>query len=136
MVIGTRVRLAERGSLDPHQRFGNWLACVLIGWTAGRRFRDLGPMRVVAWPSLEALGMRDRTWGWTVEMQFKAVRMGMRVAEIDVPYRQRRSGRSKISGSLVGSARAGGRIAATIYSLWRADRRARKKKGRTGAPLV
>lgn len=123
MVIGTRVRLAQPGALDPHQRFGNWLACRLIGLTAGRRYRDLGPMRVVAWKSMRALDMQDRTWGWTVEMQFKAARMGMRVDEIDVPYRKRHSGKSKISGSLIGSARAGAKIIATIFSLWRAGRR-------------
>ncbi len=123
MVIGTRVRLAEPGALDPHQRFGNWLACRLIGLTAGRRYRDLGPMRVGAWKSMQAMDMRDRTWGWTVEMQFKAARMGMRVEEIDVPYRKRRSGKSKISGSLIGSAKAGAKIIGTIFTLWWAGRR-------------
>jgi hypothetical protein len=66
--------------------------------------------------------MRDRTWGWTVEMQFKAARLGMRVMEIDVPYRKRRSGKSKISGSLIGSARAGTKIIATIFALWWQER--------------
>ncbi len=118
MVIGTRVRLAEPGALDPHQRFGNWLACRLIGLTTGRRYRDLGPMRAVSWSALQQLAMADRTWGWTVEMQFKAARQNLRVVEIDVPYRQRRSGKSKISGSLIGSARAGTKIIATIFKLW------------------
>lgn len=117
MVIGTRANLAEPGALDPHQRFGNWLACRLIGLATGKRYKDLGPMRVVSWPSMQRLAMRDRTWGWTVEMQFKAARLGMRVEEIDVPYRKRRSGKSKISGSLIGSARAGTKIIATIFAL-------------------
>lgn len=123
MVIGTRTRRAEPGALDPHQRFGNWLACRLIGLTTGKRYRDLGPMRVVAWKSMQTLDMQDRTWGWTVEMQFKAARLGMRVQEVDVPYRKRRSGKSKISGSLIGSAKAGTKIISTIFSLWWAGRR-------------
>lgn len=123
MVIGTRARLAQPGALDPHQRFGNWLACGLIGLTTGRRYRDLGPLRAVAWESMLALDMQDRTWGWTVEMQFKAAKMGLRVEEIDVPYRKRHSGKSKISGSLIGSARAGAKIIGTIGSLWWSARR-------------
>ncbi|MEZ6193831.1 MAG: glycosyltransferase family 2 protein [Phycisphaerales bacterium] len=122
MVIGTRVNLAEPGALDPHQKFGNWLACRLIGLTAGKRYKDLGPMRVVRWDCMQRLAMCDRTWGWTVEMQFKAARLGMRVTEIDVPYRKRRSGKSKISGSLIGSARAGTKIIVTIFALWWAER--------------
>ncbi len=122
MVIGTRAALAEAGALDPHQRFGNWLACRLIGLATGRRYRDLGPMRVLRWEAVQKLDMQDRTWGWTVEMQYKAARQKLRVVEIDVPYRKRRSGKSKISGSVVGSAKAGAKIISTIFSLWWADR--------------
>lgn len=123
MVIGTRANLAQPGALDPHQRFGNWLACRLIGLATGRRYRDLGPMRVVRWTCMQQLAMSDRTWGWTVEMQFKAATLGMRVEEIDVPYRKRRSGKSKISGSLIGSAKAGSKIITTIFALWWAERK-------------
>ncbi len=122
LVIGTRINLAQPGAMDPHQRFGNWLACRLIASATGRRYRDLGPMRVVAWPSMQALHMRDMTWGWTVEMQYKAAVLGLRVCEIDVPYRKRRSGKSKISGSLIGSAKAGVKIITTIFGLWWAGR--------------
>lgn len=118
MVVGCRDALAEPGALDPHQRFGNRLACGLIGCATGRRFRDLGPMRVVRWSSLQRLTMRDQTWGWMVEMAFKAARMGMDVIEVDVPYRKRRAGTSKISGSMIGSTRAGFKILATIAMLW------------------
>lgn len=118
MAVGCRATLAEPGALDPHQLFGNRLACRLIGCATGRHFRDLGPMRVVRWSSLERLGMCDRTWGWMVEMAFKAARMDMKVIEIDVPYRKRRAGKSKISGSLVGSTRAGLKILTTIAALW------------------
>jgi len=122
MTIGTRLRLAEAGALDPHQRFGNWLACWLIGLATGRRYRDLGPMRALSWQTVQKLDMQDRTWGWTVEMQYKAARQKLRVVELDVPYRKRRSGKSKISGSLVGSAKAGTKIISTIFGLWWADR--------------
>ncbi len=125
MTIGTRINLAQPGALDPHQKFGNWLACKLIAVATGKRFKDLGPMRALSWPAVEALNMQDRTWGWTVEMQFKAARQKLRVVEMDVPYRKRRSGKSKISGSLIGSARAGTKIISTIFSLWWAERSVR-----------
>lgn len=118
LVLGQRQRLAEPGALDPHQRFGNWLACRLLRVITGYGYRDLGPMRAVRWRSLDRLNMADRTWGWTVEMQYKALRYGLRVAEVDVPYRKRRAGRSKISGSLVGSFRAAVKIIATLGRLW------------------
>jgi glycosyltransferase involved in cell wall biosynthesis len=117
LAIGCRAP-AERGALEPHQRMGNALACGLIRLTTGVRFADLGPMRVVSWPALQRLAMADRTWGWTVEMQFKAARLGLAVHERTVPYRQRVAGRSKIAGSALGSLRAGGRIIATIARLW------------------
>ena len=118
LVIGSRVALAQPGALDPHQRFGNALACRLIALGTGRRYSDLGPMRVIRWASLKQLTMRDRTWGWTVEMQYKAAGLGLRVREVDVPYRKRYAGKSKISGSLIGSAKAGWKIITTILSLW------------------
>ena len=118
LVLGQRRRLAEPGALDPHQAFGNWLACTLLRMTTGRRYRDLGPLRVVRWRSLQALQMCDPTWGWTVEMQYKAARQGLRIEEIDVPYRKRNAGKSKISGSLIGSARAGTKIIAVLAKLW------------------
>ncbi len=134
LAVGSRVRLAEPGALDSHQRFGNWLACALIGVVTGRRFRDLGPMRVVRWSSFQCLGMRDRTWGWMVEMNFKAAVVGLRVLEFDVPYRRRRAGTSKISGSLIGSGRAGVKILSTIVRLWWSHRH-RNRAGLAGADL-
>jgi len=118
LVIGCRSILAQRGALHPHQRLGNALACSLIRLTTGVAYRDLGPMRVIRWRSLRRLRMRDRTWGWTVEMQFKAARLGMRIRQIDVPYRRRQGGVSKISGNLITSLRAGVRIIVTIGLLW------------------
>lgn len=118
LVIGARHRLAEPGALTRTQQFGNRLSCFLIRLLTGQRFGDLGPMRAVGYTALLAMAMSDRTWGWTVEMQFKAGAMGLRSIEIDVPYRCRRAGKSKISGTWIGSARAGARILATIGRLW------------------
>jgi len=118
LVIGSRPRRAEPGALTSVQKFGNALACMFTRLATGARFTDLGPMRVVRWSTLQAMNMTDRTWGWTVEMQFKAARRGIRWREIDVPYRRRHAGQSKISGSVVGSVKAGWRIITTIGRLW------------------
>lgn len=117
LVIASRPRLAQPGSLSTVQRFGNRLACGLIRLMTGCQYTDLGPMRAIRWSSLSQLNMHDRTWGWTVEMQFKAAVYGLRALEIDVPYRPRHGGQSKISGSWVGCVRAGVKILATLGSL-------------------
>ena len=122
LVIAARRRLAEPGALSGPQRFGSWLSSLLIRLSTGQRFTDLGPMRAIRHAALQQLDMADRTWGWTVEMQFKAARRGMRCLEIDVPYRRRRHGESKISGSLLGSIRAGYKILLTIVRLHVVDR--------------
>ena len=123
LVLGQRAARAEAGALGGHQRFGNAVATGLLALATGTRHRDLGPMRVVSPAALDELEMVDRTWGWTLEMQHKAVTRGLRVREVDVPYRRRVTGKSKISGSLVGSARASVVIARTIGSLWWSERR-------------
>lgn len=116
LVIGSRV-LGERepGALTPQARFGNWLATRLLRALYGVRYTDLGPFRAVRWDRLRSLGMRDRDFGWTVEMQIKAARAGLRSVEVPVRYR-RRVGRSKISGTVAGSVRAGAKILGTIAS--------------------
>jgi hypothetical protein len=76
----------------------------------GERFTDLGPFRAISLSALECLGMRDRTWGWTVEMQLRSCQQALAIREIPVQYRMRHAGRSKISGSLWGGARAAARI--------------------------
>lgn len=118
LALGCRTHHAEPGALTFQQRMGNALACRLIRLATGVRYRDLGPMRVIRWRSLRRLRMRDRTWGWTVEMQFKAARLGLRIGQIDVPYHPRQGGVSKISGNLLTSLRAGVRIVTTIARLW------------------
>lgn len=113
-VVGSRV-LGERepGALPPHARFGNALAVFLMRRLTGARYTDLGPFRAIRLGALRGLGMRDRDFGWTVEMQLRAARGGLRTMEVPVPYR-RRVGRSKISGTIGGSVRAGAKILWTV----------------------
>jgi glycosyltransferase involved in cell wall biosynthesis len=109
MVIGARRLDVEPGALTPQQRFGNALACRLIRLMWGISYTDLGPFRVIRRDALDRLQMRDETWGWTVEMQVRAARLGLRVREVPVGYR-RRIGHSKISGTLMGTIKAGWKI--------------------------
>jgi glycosyltransferase involved in cell wall biosynthesis len=109
MVLGDRTRLAERGSLLPQQRYGNMLATFLIARVTGHRYRDMGPFRAIRMSSLLAMQLEDPTFGWNVEMQIKAIRLGLRVQEIPVRYRPR-VGVSKISGTVKGTLKAGSRI--------------------------
>ena len=113
-VLGAR----DGAGRPAHARIGTSFCVAMINllWRTG--YTDLGPFRAIRRTSLERLAMRDQTWGWTIEMQVKAAEAGLRILEI--PIRQRaRIGTSKISGSLAGSARAAGRMFATIWSLWR-----------------
>jgi glycosyltransferase involved in cell wall biosynthesis len=110
IVIGSRARGArERGALSPQQQVGNAIACTALRLLYGVRYTDLGPFRAIRWDALRALGMRDRNYGWTVEMQIKAARQGMPYAEVPVSYR-RRVGVSKVSGTVKGSVGAGAKI--------------------------
>jgi glycosyltransferase involved in cell wall biosynthesis len=109
LVIGARSLDVESGALTPQQRFGNALACRLIRMIWGISYTDLGPFRVIRRDALDRLQMRDETWGWTVEMQVRAARLGLRVREVPVGYR-RRIGHSKISGTLMGTIKAGWKI--------------------------
>lgn len=114
LVIGSRASgQAARGSLTVPQRFGNWLATRMIRRMYGHAFTDLGPFRIIRWPALNGLGMSDMTYGWTVEMQVKALRQGLRCAEVPVSYRPR-IGTSKVSGTVRGSVLAGYKIIRTI----------------------
>jgi glycosyltransferase involved in cell wall biosynthesis len=118
LVIGSRVLgTREAGAFTPVQEFGNFLASRLLRSFFGMRATDLGPFRIILWPALESLGMRDRDYGWTVEMQARAARAGLRVREVPVSYRRRRHGRSKIAGTLTGSTRAGWKILATLLRV-------------------
>lgn len=114
LVIGSRV-LGERepGALLPQARAGNLVACALIRLLYGHRFTDLGPFRAARWEALERLRMDDPDFGWTAEMQVKALRYGLRVVEVPVSYRKR-VGVSKITGTIQGTVRAGYKILWTV----------------------
>jgi glycosyltransferase involved in cell wall biosynthesis len=109
LVLGRRIP-TERSALSFQQRFGHALATGLIHLFWKHRFRDLGPMRVIRWTALEQLGMTNQTFGWTVEMQIRALTNGLRVREIDVPYHRRSAGISKISRTISGVVKAGSTI--------------------------
>jgi len=116
LVVGSRVLgEAEPGALTPHARFGNWLATRLLRALYRARYTDLGPFRAIRYDALQRLEMKDRDFGWTVEMQVKAARRGLRHVEVPVRYR-RRVGRSKISGTVSGSVRAGLTILGTVFA--------------------
>jgi glycosyltransferase involved in cell wall biosynthesis len=122
MVIGSRVLgLCEKGSLKLQQRFGNWLSTRLIRWIYGFTYTDLGPFRAIRTDALKRLNMQDSNYGWTVEMQVKALQHGLRVVEVPVSYR-RRIGKSKVSGTISGSVKAGAKIMWTIAKLAVASR--------------
>jgi len=117
LVIGSRMRgRRERGALPPHSLFGNWLASSLLRLIYGQKVTDLGPFRAIRYECLKMLGMKDRGFGWTVEMQARAARKGLRVVEVPVSYR-RRIGKSKITGNLLNSIRAGYKILSTIFKV-------------------
>jgi glycosyltransferase involved in cell wall biosynthesis len=114
LVIGSRaLGRREPGALLPQARFGNLLACFLIRLLYGHRYTDLGPFRAIRWDAYQRLGMRDTNFGWTCEMQVKALRQRLRIAEVPVSYR-RRVGVSKITGTLSGTLAAGYKILWTI----------------------
>lgn len=117
LVIGSRTTgTADPGALTPQQRLGNGLACFLIKQFWGVAWTDLGPFRAIRTTAYQRLGMRDRAYGWTVEMQVKAAALNLRSAEVPVRYR-RRIGVSKISGTLSGSIKAGATILTVITRL-------------------
>ena len=117
LVLGSRtLGSPEPGSLTPQQRFGNWLSTTIIRLIYGHAYTDLGPFRAIRREALSRLGMQDRTYGWTVEMQVKALQQELKVVEIPVSYRPR-LGRSKVSGTLSGTVKAGFKILWTIARL-------------------
>jgi glycosyltransferase involved in cell wall biosynthesis len=114
LVIGSRsLGKHDKDALPPHAAFGNRIASFLIHTFFGFRYSDLGPFRAIRYESLQKLGMMDQNWGWTVEMQIKAIQKGLRIREVPVSYRKR-IGESKISGTLAGSIKAGSKIIWTI----------------------
>lgn len=117
LVMGRRI--GEKGALLPHQELGNKLACLLMRLIWGHRFEDLGPFRAIRRDALSKLQMEDRNYGWTIEMQIKALQHGLRVLEVPTRYRKRIAGENKVSGNLRASLRAGWVILATVFRYWR-----------------
>ena len=114
-VLGSRMILPKsQSALLPQARYGNRLAVFLIKLFFKHEFTDLGPFRAIRYSSLMSIGMKDMDFGWTVEMQIKAVRNGLRIREVPVNYRKR-VGISKISGTVLGTFRAGTKIIYTIF---------------------
>ena len=119
LVLGDRVSPAtSRRQLKTLQRLGNRLCCELIAAGWGRRFRDMASLRLVRRDALIRLHLADRAFGWNVEMQVRALEQKLTVLELPVGYRPRRAGVSKISGSLIGTIRAGRGILETLGQLW------------------
>ena len=108
LVIGSRVNeRSERGAIPPQARLGNWLVSRLISLLYGVRLHDIGSFRVIPCSLLDALGMREMTFGWPVEMLVKAARAGYRIIELPIHYRHRIHGRSKVAGTFSGSIKTG-----------------------------
>ena len=114
-VLGSRMKLPEsRSALLPQSRYGNQLAVFLMRLFFRHQYTDLGPFRAIRYESLQAVAMQDTNFGWTVEMQIKAVKKGLRILEIPVKYRER-VGVSKITGTFSGTIKAGTKIIYTIF---------------------
>ena len=119
-VLGSRL-LGERepGAMPPQSIYGNKFACWLMRVMVGKHcYTDLGPLRAIRYESLKQLAMVDENFGWTIEMQIKAIKQGLRTIEVPAAYRKR-IGVSKISGTISGTFKAGSKI---IYSVWKYGR--------------
>lgn len=114
-VVGARVKaLREPGAMTPQQVFGNWLATFLMKLFFKSRFTDLGPFRAIKYHKLLQLNMQDQTYGWTVEMQLKALKQKLTYTEVKLRYKNR-IGVSKVSGTVKGTIFAGIKILGWIF---------------------
>lgn len=114
-VIGSRITgKLQKGAMPPVAQFGNWLAPFLINLFWGLKFTDLGPFRAITYSALSKMDMIDQNFGWTVEMQIKAAKLKIPCTEVSVSYRKR-IGTSKVSGTIIGSVKAGYKILYLIF---------------------
>ena len=132
LAIGVRTD-AARGSLTPPQRFGNSLACFLVRMIWSAPITDLGPFRAIRRSAYERIGMRDRSFGWTVEMQIRAVQLRLVTTEIGVSWFARHAGTSKVSGTVKGVIGAGFGILSMIARLWWRERRVASQLQKNGS---
>ncbi len=117
-VIGSRVRGArEKGSMGMHQLIAGRIAGLFMRALYGVRYTDMCPLRAIRRDALERLGMREKTYGWNLEMQMRAARAGLRILELPVRHRNRAGGASKVAGSLKGSVKASWQIASTFIRI-------------------
>lgn len=133
LAIGVRTH-AARGSLTLPQRFGNFLACFLIRMIWSAPVTDLGPFRAIRRPAYERIGMRDRSFGWTVEMQIRAIQLDLLTREIAVSWFARHAGTSKVSGTVNGVMGAGAGILSMIARLWWRERRVIRHLQKNASP--
>ncbi|HLG16226.1 MAG TPA: glycosyltransferase family 2 protein [Blastocatellia bacterium] len=128
-VLGSRMRgRREAGSMTAAQVIGSRVASIMIRLLYGVRYSDMGPFRAIRRVTLDALEMREETYGWSIEMQVKAAARGLRVREVPVSWRNRAGGESKVAGTLIGSVRAGFRIIWTIAGVAWSEKRARRQR--------
>lgn len=114
-VIGSRTRgEREKGSMNFQQVLAGRIAGLLLRLLYGVRYTDMCPFRAIRHDALKGLGMREETYGWNLEMQMRAARVGLRILEVPVNHRRRAGGESKVSGTLRGTFMAGARILATL----------------------
>ncbi len=118
MVLGSRLMGSrEKGSMTPQSLYGNRFGTLLIKLFFGFSYTDFGPFRAIKFDKLIDLNMQDKTYGWTVEMQLKAVRKRYKIKEVPVNYRMR-IGTSKVSGTIKGTIMASYKILLTIFKYW------------------
>ncbi|WP_019506092.1 glycosyltransferase family 2 protein [Pleurocapsa sp. PCC 7319] len=128
LILGDRRATATgKAVMTPVQHFGNSLASWLINLGWGYRYHDLGPLRLIRRSALEQIKMQDRGFGWTVEMQVRAVEEGLKICETPVNYFPRQGGKSKISGTISGSIQAGIIILSTLGKLYWSKKKSREK---------
>lgn len=117
-VIGSRTRgKREPGSMNFQQVFAGRIAGRLLRLLYGVHYSDMCPFRAIRRDAFEKLGMKEATYGWNLEMQMRAARVGLRILEVPVNHRCRTGGESKVSGTLRGTFIAGIRIVATLFRV-------------------
>ena len=128
ILANRRVSKSGRQAMTPVQNFGNAFAAFLIrlGW--GFSYHDLGPLRLIRRHALESINMLDRNFGWTVEMQIRALEYGLRIKEVPMGYLPRQGGQSKISGTLSGTIKAGSKILWTVFRFYLSSKSSKNRK--------
>jgi len=116
LILGRRTRV-EKGALPLHQRFGNWVACLLLRVFYGLAINDIPPFRAARWSFLAGLNLSERTYGFPAETVALARLRGGRIEEVKVAYRVRTSGQSKVAGSISGSLKAGATMMSVLLSV-------------------